>query len=276
MPTSPAMPPHVALDPAGTPFDGLVVVNLLKDRHPDLLDNYGWLAKAGDRVAAVDCASAGPHLEAAAAMGWRITDLLLTHHHPDHVDGAAELVAATGAATWGARADAHRLPPLDHALEDGGTVALGAATARVWDVSGHTVGHVAYVFDGIAFTGDSLMAGGCGRLFEGTPEAMHASLSRFADLPDETRIASGHEYTLSNLAFAATLEPGSAAITSRVAQTEAALERGAPTVPSALGLERRTNPFLRCHLPDLKSATGTEGRPDTDTFAAARRAKDAF
>ena len=274
--TAAPMPPHLDLSTEGTALDGLVVIPMLRDRFPNLLDNYGWLIRAGDRVACVDCARAAPHLEAAAARGWTITDVLLTHHHPDHVDGVAELVAETGAATWGARADARRLPALDHPLDPGDRVALGAAVAAVWDVSGHTMGHVAYVFDGIAFTGDSLMNGGCGRLFEGTPERMHESLAAFSALPGGTRIASGHEYTLANLRFALTLEPGGADLTSRLTEAEAALARGAPTVPSTLDLERRTNPFLRCHLPALKAATGTEGRPDPETFAAARRGRDAW
>ncbi|WP_409197344.1 hydroxyacylglutathione hydrolase [Jannaschia sp. W003] len=249
---------------------------MMRDRFPDLLDNYGWMLRAGDRVACVDVARAAPHLEAAEARGWRITDVLLTHHHPDHVEGVGELVRETGATVWGAAADRSRLPRLDHALEPGGTVELGDASARVWDVSGHTVGHVAYVFDGIAFTGDSLMNGGCGRLFEGSPEQMHASLAQFADLPEDTLIASGHEYTATNLHFALTLEPGNAALISRLKEARTALVRGAPTVPTPLETERRTNPFLRCHLPGLKAATGTEGRPDTETFAAARRGRDAF
>ena len=183
---------------------------------------------------------------------------------------------ATGATVWGAAADAHRLPALDRALAPGDVVDLGAARGEVVDVSGHTVGHVAYLFDGIAFTGDSLMAGGCGRLFEGTPDQMHASLLRLAGLDGATLVASGHEYTLTNLAFAATLEPDNADITSRRTEVEDGLSHGRPSVPSALDIERRTNPFLRCHLPAVKSATGTREATDAETFAAARAAKDAF
>ena len=270
------MAPHFQIDPMGTPFDGIVLINMLKDRCPDLLDNYGWMVRAGDRVATIDCARADPHLQAAEAMGWTITDVLLTHHHPDHVDGIAGLRVAAEVTVWGAAADAHRLPALDRALSHGDVVQLGDASARVWDVSGHTVGHIAYIFPGMAFTGDSLMNGGCGRLFEGTPEQMHRSLGQFDDLPGETRIAGGHEYTLTNLAFAATLEPGSAEITSRIEAARSARAADDPTVPTTLDLERRTNPFLRCYTDVLKDATGTLGLPDDRTFAEARRRRDAF
>lgn len=256
--------------------DGLVVVPMLRDEFPDLLDNYGFLFAVGDRVVCVDAARADPLLAAARVQGWTITDILLTHHHPDHIDGVAGIVAATGAKVWGNAADAHRLPPLDHAVAPGDTIDIAGATARVWDVSGHTQDHVAYVFDGIAFTGDSLMVAGCGRLFEGTPEQMHTSLAQFAALPEGTLIASGHEYTETNLAFALSLEPSNPALISRQADVTAVRARGRPSVPSPLRIERLTNPFLRASDPALKAATGTSGQSDTETFAAARRAKDAF
>lgn len=249
--------------------DGLVTI-------PCLSDNYAFAFRSGDRVAVVDVPEAGPVLAALAERGWRATDILLTHHHPDHVQGVAEVVAATGAAVWGAAADAHRLPPLDHALAPGDTVAIGDAVGQVIDVSGHTVGHIAFLFDSVAFTGDSLMAGGCGRLFEGTPAQMHASLGRMAHLPGDTLVASGHEYTLSNLAFALSLEPGHAAIISRRAEVERLRAEGAPSVPSTIGDERRTNPYLRVSDAALKAATGTTGQTDEETFASVRRAKDVF
>lgn len=256
--------------------DGLVVVPMLRDEFPDLLDNYGFLFAVGDRVVCVDAARADPLLAAARAQGWTITDILLTHHHPDHIDGVAGIVAATGAKVWGNAADAHRLPPLDHAVSPGDTVDIAGAAARVWDVSGHTQDHIAYVFDGIAFTGDSLMVAGCGRLFEGTPEQMYTSLAQFAALPEGTLIASGHEYTETNLAFALSLEPSNPALISRRAEVSALRAQGSPSVPSPLWVERLTNPFLRADDPALKAATGTSGQSDTETFAAARRAKDAF
>ena len=239
-------------------------------------DNYAFLFRAGDRVVCVDVPDAGPIRQALAERGWTLTDILLTHHHDDHIAGVGELVETHGAKVWGAAADAARLPPLDHEVAPGDEIAIGPETACVWDVSGHTIGHVAYVFDDVAFTGDSLMAAGCGRLFEGDAARMHASLSQFAELPAETLIASGHEYTAANLAFALSLEPDNPALKSRMAETETARDRGEATVPSALGLERNTNPYLRVGDVAMKDATGTTGQSDVATFAAARHAKDAF
>ena len=265
--TRPADSPADSLDTSLA--DGLVTV-------PCLQDNYAFLFRSGDRVAVVDVPEAAPVLAELDRRGWALTDILLTHHHDDHVQGVAEVVAATGAKVWGASADAHRLPPLDHALAPGDTVTLGEAEGRVIDVSGHTLGHIAYLFDGVAFTGDSLMAAGCGRLFEGTPERMHASLAQFADLPGETLIASGHEYTTGNLAFARSLEPENSALISRQADVERRRAEGEPSVPSSLAAERNTNPFLRASSAELKDATGTAGQSDAETFAATRRAKDTF
>ena len=249
---------------------------------PCLEDNYAFLFRTGDRTVLVDVPEAAPIAAALDERGWRLTDVLLTHHHWDHVDALPDLLAMRdgGVTVWGAKADAHRLPPLDEAVVPGTDIEIGGARAQVWDVSGHTVGHVAFVFadadGGVAFTGDSLMACGCGRLFEGTPEQMHAALRQFDALPDDVLIASGHEYTLTNLRFALSLEPARAALTSRLAEAEAARAAGRPTVPSTLGLERRTNPFLRSHDPALKAATDTRNRPDVETFAVARTARDRF
>ncbi len=243
---------------------------------PCLQDNYAYAFRSGENVAVVDVPEAAPILAALKEKDWSLTDILLTHHHWDHVDGVADLVAQTGARVWGAAADAHRLPPLDHALSPGDEVTIGTDSARIIDVSGHTIGHIAYIFDSIAFTGDSLMAAGCGRLFEGTPEQMHTSLAQFDAFPDEMLIASGHEYTASNLRFALSLEPDNPRLISRIAEVESLRAAGHPSVPSTLATERHTNPFLRAHVPTLKDATGTADQPDTETFAATRRAKDAF
>ncbi|MBK5928424.1 hydroxyacylglutathione hydrolase [Rhodobaculum claviforme] len=242
---------------------------------PCRTDNFAFLAHdpATGATAVVDVPEAAPILAALADRGWRATDVLLTHHHPDHVEGLAALLAGLEApvTVTGAAADAHRLPPLDRAVAPGDSVAVGAARGTVLDVSGHTVGHVAFVFDGAAFTGDSLMALGCGRLFEGDAAMMWDSLSRLRALPGDTRILSGHDYLDGNLAFAQSVEPGNTAAAERVAR---ARSTGAEAVHVTLEEERATNPFLRPEA--LASALGMDGRPAAEVFAELRRRKDRF
>lgn len=247
---------------------------------PCLSDNYVFLLHdpASGETACVDAPVAAPILAELHARDWRLTHILLTHHHGDHVEGVGELQAATGARVLGAAADAHRLPPLDLALTPEATFSVGPETARVIDVSGHTVGHLAFHFpeSGVAFTGDSLMAAGCGRMFEGTAPMFHASLMRLAALPDDTLIASGHEYTAANLRFALSLEPDHPALISRAERVAAARAKGLPTVPSRLSEERATNPYLRVSDPALKARMGLSDAPDVAVFAAIRAAKDKF
>ncbi len=247
---------------------------------PCLKDNYAFLIHdaASGETAVVDLPEAPPIRAALSQRGWRLSDILLTHHHWDHIDGVADLVAATGARVTGAGADAHRLPPLGRSMAPGEAFTVCGTRAEVLDVPGHTVGHIAYYLPeaGLAFTGDSLMAGGCGRLFEGTPAQMWQSLSHLATLPPETLICSGHEYTASNLRFAATLEPENAALMLRIAATTAARQEGRATVPSTLSLELETNPFLRAGLPQIKAALGMKHAPDDASFAEIRARKDRF
>lgn len=249
---------------------------------PCLSDNYAFLLHdaASGQTALVDVPEAGPILAALSARGWVLTDILLTHHHWDHVDGLPDLLEALPAKPriWGAAEDAHRLPPLDHPLKDGNCVTICGEAVHIHDVSGHTLGHIAFHIPGAQalFTGDSLMVMGCGRLFEGTPAQMWASLSKFKSLPDETRVFSGHEYTASNLAFALSLEPENPQLilmSGRVADLRAA---GKPTVPSDLAQERKTNPFLRAGNPDVKAAIGMPNAPDVDVFTEIRARKDKF
>lgn len=183
----------------------------------------------------------------------------------------------------GGAQDAHRLPPLTQALHEGDRVAVGAFQGRVLDVSGHTVGHIAFVFDGageagetLAFTADSLMAAGCGRLFEGTPAQMWGTLQKLAALPDDTWICSGHEYTTSNLAFAAHVDGANPALQARIAKVKKARAEGRATVPSRLSGEKATNPFLRASTPELKAFIGNPQASDAETFAALRALKDNF
>ena len=247
---------------------------------PCLTDNYAYLIHdaASGQTAVVDVPDAGPVQAALAERGWRLSDILITHHHADHIQGVDTLRAATGAMVLGAAADAHRLPKLDLALTDADSFSIGAEFARIIDVPGHTVGHIAFHFpdSGLAFTADSLMAGGCGRLFEGTPAQMWASLSKLAALPPGTLICSGHEYTASNLRFAATLEPDDPALILRINEVTAARREGRPTVPSLLSDELATNPFLRAGLPQMKMAVGLADADDAMVFAEIRARKDKF
>lgn len=247
---------------------------------PCLSDNYAYLlhdAATGD-TALVDAPEAGPILAALQARGWRLGQILITHHHNDHIGGVADLVAATGAQVLGAAADAHRLPPLDRALAEGDSVTVGGETGRVIDVSGHTVGHIAFHFvqSAMVFTADSLMAAGCGRLFEGTAAQMWDSLSKLAALPPDTLVCSGHEYTASNIRFALSLEPDNRDLIFRSERVASARGDGRPTVPSTLSEELATNPFLRAGLPQMKSAIGRPSASDAEAFAEIRARKDRF
>lgn len=229
-----------------------------------LTDNYVYLTHDGDGATAViDPAVAEPVLAEAARRGWTITDIWNTHWHPDHIGGNAAIKAATGCRVTGPLAEAAKIRP-DRTVVEGDVLALGRSTARVLDVPGHTAGHNAYIFDedGVLFCGDTLFALGCGRLFEGTPETMFASLAKLMALPDATRVYCAHEYTQANARYALTAEPDNADLGRRSAEIDAARALGRPTVPSTIGVERATNPFVR-------AASVTE-------FAARRAAKDVF
>lgn len=247
---------------------------------PCLQDNYTYLLHdpTSGATAVVDVPDAAPVLAELARREWRLTDILLTHHHSDHIDGVAALRAATGAKVWGAEADRSRLPRLDWSLWERDRVTLGGEEGVVIDVPGHTVGHIAYYFaaSGLAFTGDSLMAGGCGRLFEGRPEQMWDSLQKLAALPGETLICSGHEYTASNLRFAATIEPENPALAARTMRVAVARGQGRATVPSRLSGELATNPYLRAGLASVKTAVGMAGASDLEVFTEIRARKDRF
>lgn len=247
---------------------------------PCLRDNYAFLAhdRASGQTAVIDVPEAGPIAAALAQRGWQLSHVLITHHHADHVDGLAELLADHPAQVVGAAADSHRLPPLDHALSAGDTITIGSDTGQIMDVSGHTVGHIAIYFpdSSVVFTADSLMAMGCGRLFEGSAAQMYDSLSKLAALPDDTLVCSGHEYTAANAKFAHTIEPGNPALISRIEKIETARSQGRPTVPSTLANERATNPFLRCDSPEIQANLGLAGADPVAVFTELRRRKDSF
>lgn len=247
---------------------------------PCLSDNYAYLIHDADsgQTAVIDVPEAGPIVAVLKAQGWTLTHILLTHHHYDHIDGVADLLAHASAEVIGAAADAHRLPPLHKSVNDGDTLRICGEDMHVMDVSGHTVGHIAFHFPAskLVFTADSLMAMGCGRLFEGTPAQMHASLSKLAALPGETTVCSGHEYTESNVKFALTIDPDNPALISRADAVREARADGQPTVPSLLSDEMATNPFLRADNPAIQAHLGLDGASTVDVFTEIRARKDSF
>ncbi|MGR3616411.1 MAG: hydroxyacylglutathione hydrolase [Paracoccaceae bacterium] len=248
---------------------------------PCLSDNYTFLAHdaATGETALIDAPEAGPVLAVLADKGWTLTHVLLTHHHWDHVDGLPDILAAfPNAVVVGADADAHRLPQLGRAVCEGDSFTLGDEDVRVIDVSGHTIGHIAFHIPSsdAVFTADSLMALGCGRLFEGTPDQMWESLSKLAALPHTTTVYSGHEYTQSNARFALTIDPRNPELISRAAEIDAARQEGSATVPSSLALELATNPFLRAADPDIRAQLEMKDASDADVFTEIRARKDKF
>jgi hydroxyacylglutathione hydrolase len=249
-------------------------------RIPALRDNYLWLARdpASGATAVIDPAEAEPVMAELKSRGWRLTHILNTHHHADHVGGNAALKAATGCIIVGPRADAARIPGIEVEVGEGDTYRLGEAETRVFDVPGHTSGHIAYWFpeSRALFCGDTIFALGCGRLFEGTPAQMWSSISKLRRLPPETRVYCAHEYTQSNARFALTVEPTNEALVARAAAVDRKRARGEATVPSTLGEEVATNPFLRADRPELLAAAGLDGLDPVAVFGEVRRRKDRF
>lgn len=238
-----------------------------------LKDNYAYLLNGPAGTALIDAPETGPILAELTKRGWKLNTILLTHHHWDHIDAVPELVAETGAEVIGATADAHRLPRLNQSVKPGQPLTVLGEDVQVIDVSGHTVGHVAYHFSqsGFAFTGDSLMAMGCGRLFEGDPAMMWASLGRLNALPPETLICSGHDYCAGNGAFALSVDADNHKLKKRL---EGTASGKLPCAPATLAEERATNPFLRAG--ELRESLKLANMTDGEVFARLRRMKDNF
>ncbi|MCC6918540.1 MAG: hydroxyacylglutathione hydrolase [Alphaproteobacteria bacterium] len=233
---------------------------------PCLSDNYAYLLRddASNAVGIVDPSEAPPVLKALERHGWTLTHILNTHHHFDHTGGNLPLKEATGAQIVGPKADAHRIPGIDLGVAEGDTVNFGSQTAEIFDIPAHTSGHIAFWFGDAraVFTGDTLFAMGCGRLFEGTPAQMFQAMRKLEALPPETRVYCGHEYTESNGKFALSVEPDNADLQRNMEAVRAARAKGEPTIPSTIGLERATNPFMRAK--------------SVEQLAERRAAKDSF
>ena len=254
---------------------------------PQLMDNYAFLVidEEAKIAAVVDVAESQPVVEAARREGVEIAAILSTHHHFDHVGGNEDLIAQLAPSrlrVFGYVGDASRIPGITDPLDDGESFRVGALEGKAIFIPAHTRGHLAYYFEeeSAVFTGDTLFAGGCGRLFEGDAAQMKSSLERLASLPDSTRVYCGHEYTQKNLEFAAELEPGNDALVRRRKEVERLRERGEPTVPTTIAIEKATNPFLRSDSLELRRSVAARvagvGDDPVAVFAATRRLKDDF
>lgn len=247
---------------------------------PCLKDNYGFLVHDPDTgaTACIDTPEVAPILRALEDRGWSLTHIFNTHHHFDHAGGNLELKAATGCRIVGPRADAGRIPGIDIEVGDGDELDLGSRRAVVRETPGHTRGHIVYHFadDRVAFVGDTLFALGCGRLFEGSPAQMWSSLGKILEWPDDTRLYCAHEYTQANARFALTVEPGNADLKRRAEEIDRLRAANRPTVPTTVGQERATNPFLRPASRNLRDTIGLPDADDVEVFARTRALKDAF
>lgn len=248
---------------------------------PCLSDNYSWLLHdpSTGATAVVDPAAVAPVVEALRRRDWNLTHILNTHHHSDHTGGNEALKARYNATVVGPAADADRIPGIDVQLKDGEKATVGSAELVCFDTPGHTKGHITLYFPAskALFPGDTLFSMGCGRLFEGTPAQMWASLSKLIPLPDDTSVYCAHEYTQSNARFAVSIDADNIDLQRRKAEVDSARERGQKTIPSSLGEEKKINPFLRPDDPVIRAALGVpEGASNEEAFAAIRAAKDRF
>ena len=245
-----------------------------------LSDNYGVLLHdpATGATASIDAPEAAPVEAALKAKGWKLTDLLVTHHHADHTDGIPALKQKYGCRVVAPAEVSQKYPFVDETVREGDKVKVGNLTGNVIDTPGHTAGHISYWFhdDALAFVGDTLFSIGCGRVIEGTPEMMWASLKKLRDLPDNTEIYCGHEYTLANIKFAQTVEPNNAALKARADEAADEIAKKLPTIPTMIGEEKKANPFLRADIPEVAAGVGMAGRAAAEVFAEIRERKNRF
>lgn len=250
------------------------------DLVPCLRDNYAYLVRdsAAGLCAVVDPSEAAPVRAALAKAGARLTHILNTHHHFDHTGGNLELKAEFGAKIVGPAKDRDRIPGIDVGVDESAPWNFGPHAAAVLEIPAHTRAHIAFHFPNSAavFTGDTLFAMGCGRLFEGTPAMMWAAMEKLMALPDETRVYCGHEYTLSNGRFALSVEPHNEALQARMREVEALRAEDKPTIPTTIGLEKRTNPFMRPDSTEIRNVLDLGGASNVDVLGETRRRKDAF
>ena len=245
---------------------------------PCLQDNFGVLLHDSESgaTAAIDAPEAAAVEAALKATGWRLSDILVTHHHADHTGGIAELKQKYSCRVVAPFGEAARIPMVDATVRENDKVKVGSLEARVFETPGHTAGHISYFFpaDKVAFVGDTLFSIGCGRVIEGTPEMMWQSLLKLRGLPDDTRIYCGHEYTKANIRFAKTIEPGNAALNAREAEVDKLLAAHKPTIPSTIGEEKAANPFLRADVPEVAKVLGLADSPAWKVFAEIRERKN--
>lgn len=245
-----------------------------------LSDNYGVLLRDSETgaTAAIDAPEAAAVEQALQETGWRLTDILVTHHHADHTQGIQALKDKYKCRVVAPAGEAAKIPAVDETVREGDTAKVGNLSANVIETPGHTLGHIAYWFrkDKIAFVGDTLFSIGCGRVIEGTPQQMWTSLKKLRDLPDDTQIYCGHEYTLSNIKFSLTVDKDNPVLTAREAQARRQVDEGEPTIPVTIGDEKLANPFLRADSPDLAVDIGMAGKPAAEVFAEIRARKNKF
>jgi hydroxyacylglutathione hydrolase len=245
---------------------------------PCLSDNYGVLIRDAEAgvTAAIDAPDAGQVATALKEKGWRLTHILTTHHHGDHTAGNLPLKAETKCTIIGPRGEAAKVPGIDKQVGEGDTFKFGSFEVRVLDTPGHTAGHITYWIPsaGVAFVGDTLFAIGCGRVIEGNAQMMWTSLQKLMALPKETQIYCGHEYTQSNAKFALTIEPENAALVKRAKEVDQLRAAGKPTLPTNIGIELETNPFLRPNVPAIQQRLGMVGKPEWQIFGEIRERKN--